>query len=283
MHGHGKFIPKSVRVVDYDTANNNILVRGSSAFGVHGFKMSQLIAAIKVDSNFPTGRITLSDTAQIVDFCLIGFVPGHKDQRIVDAEMGWFTGSPPVLTLNGEAGPYPTYVPATTPSANMMVYWPIQAIGGTPPTTVGGTWNPSPANSIGNGTTQFDYSGLVPAIRNALTNNTTALPSWPGGAISNAIIYIHCDSGVNRTGAAVCGYLMCYGTHVAGMSLAPAPTNPYTLAQAQTSANSAPPSNDTTPPGGCDIWVTQAYCNYLATDNIDGTLVAACVPNPIPC
>lgn len=288
MHGNGSFISGSVRLVDYHNtsgSNYNVLVRGSSAFGAlngsQEFQVSDLIAAIQADSNFKQSGITLSDNPQIIDFCLIGFVPGHKDQHIVDAEMSWFTSNPP--TLNGGAGPYPTYVPASS-GQNMMIYWPIQAIGGNPPTQVNGTWNPSPVNSIGNGPGQFDYAGLIPAIRAALTNNTSELPNWTGGDITNAIIYVHCDSGVNRTGAAVCGYLMCNGTNVAGMNLARTTSaQPHTLAKAQAAANSAPPSNDTSPAGGCDIWVTQAYCNLLYTKNIDGALVQECVPNPIPC
>jgi hypothetical protein len=280
-HGHGNFIKGSVRVVDYDSTSKNILIRGSSAFGAKKFKMSDLISAIEADANFSGTGITLSSNTQIIDFCLIGFFKGHKDQLIVNTEMGWFTNMPP--TLNGKGGPYPTYIPATAPSTNCMVYWPIQAIGGTPPTSTGGNWNPSPASSIGDGAGDFNYEGLVPAIRAALTNNTNALPSWSGGEITNAIIYIHCDSGVNRTGAAVCGYLMCYGTNVLEMSLARSTSNTqYTLTQAQKAANSAPPSNDTIPAGGCDIWVAQAYCNYLQTKNIDGTLVKACVPDPTP-
>lgn len=285
-HGHGNFISESVRVVDYDTTNNNILVRGSSAFGASGFTISDLTTAIKADPNFTGTGIQLAKNPLVVDFCLIGFAPGHKDDRIVSSEMTWFTDTPP--TLNGESGPYPIYIPsAIATNPGIMVYWPIQAIGGTPPTTANGTWPVSPANSIGSGSTQFNYSGLVPAIRNTLTNNIKSLPAtFPAtiSSITNAIIYTHCDSGVNRTGAAVAGYLMCYGSNVSQLSLAPNPQGspPYTLAKAQAAANAAPPGNDTNPPGGCDIYVAQAYCNYLATGDLDSPLVANCVPNPIP-
>jgi len=280
QHGNGTFVPGSVRVVDYDTSNNNILIRGSSSFGAANFpSISLLVTAITQDPNFSSTNIDLSSNPLVIDFCLIGFGPGSKDQGIVDAELTWFTPSPPVL--NGSSGPYPVCITSSI-SANpgTMVYWPIQAIGGTAPTTAGEPWPVSPANSIGdNPTTQFNFAGLVPAIRNALINNTAALPAPLSlSTIKNAIIYVHCDSGVNKTGAAVVGYLMAYGSNLTALSLPALPGSPYPLAQAQTAANLAPPSNDTDPPGGSDIPVAEAYCNYLATGQLDAKLAAACVP-----
>ncbi|NWD71754.1 hypothetical protein HX870_29530 [Pseudomonas gingeri] len=287
IHGDGSFIPGSVRVVDYNTFFNNILVRGSSAFGANiktdePFAISDLVGAIKKDENFSSTGITLAANPMVIDFCLIGF-GSDKDKYIVEAEIKWFTENS--TTPNGNSGPYPVYFSATNTgvtAGSTMMYWPIQALGTELLETVGATWNPSPANSIGTGTDKegFDYSGLIWAIWNALQGQTANLPNAPSAltSIKDAIIYIHCDSGVNRTGAAVAGYLMNFGTHVAAMNLPSTNGVPYTLAQAQTAANLAPPSNDSSPPGGADIPVAQAYCNYLYTKTLDGELSVACLP-----
>ena len=127
------------------------------------------------------------------------------------------------------------------------------------------------------------FAGLIPAIRAALTNNISQLPAtFPASisAIKNAIIYVHCDSGVNRTGAAVVGYLMTYGSNLSLFGLKSQPASPYTLSAAQTATNLAPPSDDTTPPGGSDIPVAEAYCNFLSTNNYQAPLAAVCVPLP---
>jgi hypothetical protein len=287
VHGHGHFQPKSVRVVDYDTANNNVLVRGSSAFGAKGFTMDQLIAAIKVDPNFKSIKgIKLAAKPMVIDFCLIGFVPGHKDARIVKAELGWF--NPSAIMPSGGGGPYPNYFQSVDQgNPGVMVYWPIRSLaGGSAPTAAGGTWSTTPKPSIGNSGTDFNFMGLIPAIRNALTNKVVNLPDTPAPfpssvtSITNAIIYVHCDSGVNRTGAAVASYLMDHGTNVAQMGLPRQQAGPYTLAAAQAAANKAPPGDDSIPPGGADIPVAEAYCNYQATGDFDAALNAACVPDP---
>ncbi|WP_339133436.1 MAG: hypothetical protein WGN25_12765 [Candidatus Electrothrix sp. GW3-4] len=282
VHGDGTLVDGSVRVVDYDETDNNLLVRGSSAFGATNFTMERFLKDIKNDHNFPSGKITLSDNPQIVDFCLIGFGIGSKDEKIVHAEISWFTSDK--TSINGNSGPYPTYISATNSgiaSGTTMVYWPIQSLDTKLLTAVCDTWSSSPANSIGQGSNNdgFDYTGLISAIWNALQNQVANLPNAPAGlaSIKDAIIYIHCDSGVNRTGAAVAGYLMTYGTNVSGMKLPSTNGVPYTLTQAQTAANSAPPSNDS-PPGGVDIPVAQAYCNFIYTKNIDGSLIEACLP-----
>lgn len=319
-HGHGDFMSQAVRIVDYDTTNNNLLVRGSSAFGakVKGtgsetdgthskpFVMADLISAIQSDSNYSSlpvavqGAITAS--SMVIDFCLIGFVEGHKDQRIVNTEVSWFNASPP--TLNGSSGPYPTYIDSTANNnSGMMVYWPIKSIGfhahHALPTVAGQAWPAGCTSGIITAladNTGFNFAGLIPAIRNALTNNTANLPgTLPSGisnSIQNAIIYVHCDSGVNRTGAAVAGYLMQYGTAFGSMP-AQIPATPvltpptgapkYQLNQAQSAANANAPGNDSVPPGGGDIWVTEAYCNYLCNNNnAEAALSAWAVPNPVP-
>ncbi|WP_110971991.1 hypothetical protein [Pseudomonas huaxiensis] len=286
IHGHGKFIPGSVRVVDYNSYFNNILVRGSSAFGAtkedgDSFVIADLVSAIQDDVNFASTGITLSTNPMVIDICLIGF-GSDKDRKIVESEIAWFADNIP--TPKGDSGPYPVYVAATNSgvaAGTTMMYWPIQALGSPLLETVGATWNPSPANSIGPGTSNegFDYSALVPAIWNALNNQTANLPAKPGAptGISNAIIYVHCDSGVNRTGAAVAGYLLNFGSNLAALDQPSSNGVPTTLAKAQAAAGRAAPSNDS-PPGGVDIPVAQAYCNYLYTKQVDGSLIAACLP-----
>lgn len=289
-HGHGFFQPGSVRVVDYDNSNNNnnILVRGSSAFGAinqatgQPFALSDLISAIQADANFSATGITLSATPMIIDFCLIGY-GSHKDEHIVEAEIKWFTGSDPSPIPPGNGGSYPYYYQSSASgNPNTMFFWPVQSIGGTPPETAGGSWNPSPSPSIESGSSNCNFAGLIPAIRAALTNTISTIASPPPNvtAIQNAIIYVHCDSGVNRTGAAVAAYLMMYGTDVTGMSLARnTGASPYTLQQGQNAANLAAPSDDTNPPGGWDIPVASAYCNFVVDGNFN-SLNANCVPLP---
>lgn len=285
VHGDGTFVPGSVCVVDYDSTNNNILVRGSSAFGASNFAMSDLITAITNDANFTSTGITLQPAPMVVDFCLIGFAPDtvSKDQGIVYSEIGWFTGSvppapPPTGPVKGHSGPYPTYINNES-KTHIMTYWPVLSLAPGSPNTAGGTWEYSPALSIAAANDGFNFDGLVPAIKNALTNNVAHMPSgFPAGAIQNAIIYVHCDSGVNRTGAAIISYLMTYGSNIAPIQ-APLGTAPYTLVNAQAAALVSAPSNNT-PPGGVDINVAQAYCNWSQTRNLDGELSAVCIMTP---
>jgi len=187
MHGDGQFITGAVRIVDFDLANNNVLVRGSAALGTPGFEIDQLTNAITNDSNYSFVKdkgIILQQDPLVIDFCLIGFSPGSKDNNIVDAELGWFTSNLP--TLNGEGGDYPNYIPSTISGhQGVMVYWPILAVASPPPCAVNDTWAGSgPADSIGSGPNQFNFSGLIPAIRNALTNQISLLPQGFPSAIS---------------------------------------------------------------------------------------------------
>lgn len=284
--GTGLFDHGAVRVVDYNSSYNNILVRGCSAFGAlrsdgEPVSLSHLVKVIQHDVNFASTGITLGSSPMVIDICLIGFGSGDKDEGIVQNEIGWFTDS--AQFPNGNSGPYPVYFSATKPgitAGTTMIYWPIQALGGTPPSGIGGTWSISPANTIGPGVDNegFNFSGLIWAIRNALQGQTASLPNAPAslGQIRDAIIYVHCDSGVNRTGAAVAGYLMTFGSNLAALRLPSSNGVPYSLADAQTAAYNAPPDNDK-PIGGSDLPVTQAYCNYVYTKNMDGTLIEACL------
>lgn len=285
VHGDGTFVSGSVCVVDYDATNNNILVRGSSAFGASNFAMSDLTAAITADPNFASTGITLKADPMVVDFCLIGFAPDavSKDQGIVYSEIGWFTGTVPPAPpatgpVKGHSGPYPTYL--NNPSKNhVMVYWPVLSLAPGSPNTAGGTWEYSPALSIGAANDGFNFDDLIPAIKNALTNTVKDMPArFPASTIKDAIIYVHCDSGVNRTGAAIISYLMTYGSHIVPIQH-PLGTAPYTLANAQAAALVSAPSNNT-PPGGVDINVAQAYCNWVQTKNLDGELSAICIMTP---
>lgn len=283
VHGTGNFVPGSVCIVDYNAAHNNLLVRGSSAFGAGNFTMAAFTKAIKGDKNYSSTGITLADNPMIVDFCLIGYgPPNHKDHRIVKAEAEWFNSTNPPA-LNGCSGPYPTCFSSTT-GTNAMVYWPILSIGGTPPTTAGGSWSLAAAvdQSItsGSDSTGYDYAELVPAISSALNNQPSKVPNFPSSItqIRDAVIYVHCDSGVNRTGAAVIGYLMQYGSNISALGIAPPSAGSCnTLNAAQTAARVNPPSNDV-PPGGTDQAVPEAYCNLLNTKSATSPLASQCVP-----
>lgn len=285
-HGTGTFVPGSVRIIDFDSTSSNLLVRGSSAFGAGGFKLKQLVDTIKALPAYAQTGITLSDTPQIIDFCLIGFgPPNHKDKRIVTAEAEWFSSTPPALT--GDSGPYPTLVPTAASSGNLMVYWPVFSIGPPVPTAANGAWDSDnlhvvhlsidASTSTGPG---YDFSSLVPMIRAALTNASGAIPGYTG-SIKNAVIYVHCDSGINRTGAAIIAYLMQYGSKLAALGITPpaSATTYNTLQQAQNAAAVDPPQGDS-PLGGADQAVAEAYCNLLYTTSPTNPLSASCVPNP---
>ena len=244
---------------------------------------------------------TIGSNPLVIDFCLIGFagtatVPAparhhshsgghHKDQHIVEAEMGWFTSSK--FSVTGDKPPYPVCIPSNTSNPGLMVYWPILSLAaGIAPTSTSGSWPTPPSSatiSVEPGSGNYNYAGLIPAIYAALTNNPSGIPNCPGSisSITDAIIYVHCDSGVNRTGAAVAGYLMTYGSNAAGYGLSAAPATPYTLQQAQNAANKFHPGNDPQPYGGVDIPVAEAYCQMINSSDkktISGPLNANCVP-----
>jgi hypothetical protein len=283
VHGTGNFVPGSVRIIDFDQDNNNLLVRGSSAFGAGNFTMDTFVSTIQSAPNYAGLPATCSSTPMIIDFCLIGFGPtNHKDQRIVTAEEKWF--NPKATLVNGSSGPYPTCV-ASTDNTHVMVYWPILSLGGTVPTTVGGGWSTAHAvdASLLSANNGFDFSGLVPAIRAALTNNPSSITGFPSAvtSINNAVIYVHCDSGINRTGAAIISYLMQYGSNISSLGISANPAAPYhTLAAAQTAAKVDQPEGNT-PVGGVDQGVAEAYCNFLNNSgNPTAALSANCVPLP---
>ncbi|MFT6053329.1 MAG: hypothetical protein ACJAS3_000031 [Roseivirga sp.] len=280
VHGTGNFVPGSVRIIDFDKNHNNLLVRGSSAFGAENFTMDTFVSTIQSAPNYASLQATCSPTPMIIDFCLIGFGPtNHKDQRIVTAEEKWFNSK--ATLVNGSRGPYPTCV-ASTDNTHVMVYWPILSIGGTVPTTEGGSWSTAAAvgPSLLPANNGFDFSGLVPAIRAALTNQTSSIPGFPSAvtSINNAVVYVHCDSGINRTGAAIISYLMQYGSNISVLGVNSSPAAPYhTLAAAQTAAKVNQPEGNT-PVGGVDQGVAEAYCNILNTGSPTTDLPANCVP-----
>ena len=264
IHGTGQFVSESVRIVDYDSENNNLLVRGSAAFGANNFQISDLVSAIKADEYYKSIGITLGSNPMIVDFCLIGYGPSNtKDKNIVGAEVQWFdpTRTPP----SGDSpGTYPICIASS--SGSVMVYWPVLAIGGEPPTTPGGKWDKATAASAEESidASGYNFAGLVPAMFNALSNKPSQIAGFPASTpITNAVVYVHCDSGVNRTGAAVIAYLMQYGSNISAFGVSSQPVAPYhTLQDGQNAALVSPPGNDS-PPGGVDQGVSEAYCNLL--------------------
>lgn len=288
MHGKAQFQPGSVRIIDFNSTTGNVLVRGSAAFGatVVGtstlFAMSDLISAIQTDANYgglpQSIQNNLSASTPVVDFGLIGY-GSNKDKQLVTDEVNYFAPKTPIPDgMPPSTGYYPYYINSTAQGASsgVMVYWPVQSFGvQNSMCTAGTSWGSGiyPDLSILSacqGQPGWDFAALVPAVRAALDNQISALPSGANGAfpssvtsITNSIIYVHCDSGVNRTGAVIVSYLMQYGSNLSALGIAANPAKPYALATAQTAANSAPPSDDTTPAGGNDLIVAIAYCNYL--------------------
>ncbi|OIQ95078.1 hypothetical protein GALL_228830 [mine drainage metagenome] len=296
QHGTGSFIPGSVRIVDYNAACNTLLVRGGAAFGAGNFTdPAQLLAAIEADPHFPAVRQAGIDSGKIsrlVDICLIGFGEGSADQAYVAAELDWFTDSPPAL--DGNQGPYPTLVPLRrayqlngAPLSGAMLYWPVQSLPPPSPDGAGGQWTPpAPGSSISpqrNGPgSGFDFQGLIPALQQILNNYYPALnPLLTSGTaalndVSNALVYVHCDSGVNRTGAAILAYLMTWGSNLAACGL-PHHAGPVApLAEGLRAVSAILPGNAPPAPGqyGADLPVVQAYGNYLLTGAYNAPLDA---------
>jgi hypothetical protein len=209
---------------------------------------------------------------------LIGY-GSTKDQDLVTDEVHYFApGATIPAGTPSKTGYYPYYIDSTTKgtSKGVMVYWPVQSFGvANSMCTAGTTWGTGvyPDLSIlssASGQAGWDFAGLVPAVSAALSNQISALPSGGNGAfpasvtsITNSIIYVHCDSGVNRTGAVIVSYLMMYGSNLTALGITANPAKPYKLATAQTASNLAAPSDDTSPAGGNDLIVAIAYCNYL--------------------
>jgi hypothetical protein len=216
----------------------------------------------------------------IIDFCLIGFGPtNHKDKRIVTAEEAWFDAKAPLV--NGSEGPYPTCI-ASTDNNHLMIYWPILSLGGTVPTATGENWESAAAvaPSLLPANNGFDFSGLIPAIHAALSSNLSGIPGLPPSitSIEHAVVYVHCDSGINRTGAAIIAYFMQYGSTISALGIPPNPVAPYhTLQNAQSAAMVDQPEGNT-PIGGVDQGVAEAYCNILKTGSPTTDLPANCVP-----
>jgi len=331
------FYYDSVRVVDFDSVNNNILVRGSCAFGQPvctpgsgTFEMSDLMSAINAWPGFQQlppavrAQFTTTQTPNVIDFCLIG---SSSSFNSVENEVNSFSGSS--WLPNDQVGPadsksysqFPNYIQGTGQGTiqGTMVYWPVSSFyvvnppdspnTGEIPCQADDQWGlgnqtPSgPASQFAdmkrsisknyldqnsNLMAGYNFGGLVDAVHAALTNNTEQLPAgsntrqgnpgssdtYTGGQITNSIVYVHCDSGVNRTGAVIAAYLMKYGSHLQGNGsqqlpgdITPAegvPVGGYPMCVAQEAANSAAPQNDTgtsssSGPGGADLQIVMAY------------------------
>jgi len=331
--GQQCFIPASVRVVDYDSTNNNILVRGSCAFGQHvcpagsgsPFQFSDLINAITSTPQWsslpPEVRTAISGAtaSNIIDFCLIG---SSQSFDSVQNEVNWFSGSTwspndQVSSASSDSySQFPNYINGM--GLGTMVYWPVSSFyvvnppndpnDGRIPCQANAQWGggpqtPGPQSAFadmkksisknyvdqqGSLMAGYNFGGLVDAVHAALTNQVQLLPSgnntmagnngssndYTGGTITNSIIYVHCDSGVNRTGAVIAAYLMKYGSNLMGTvdqpmpgDFTPAtgvPLQGYTMCVAQEAANSVAPANDTpntksSAPGGADLQIAMAY------------------------
>ncbi len=182
MSGTGQFNPAAVRIVDFNSTNRNLLVRGTSAFGAQivgtgvAFTVSDLVQAIQNDPNYASTGIQISANPFVIDICLIGFGVGSNDQEYVASELTWFTTESPSMPGVPD-GNYPLYIQSTQPgNSGVMVYWPVNAIGGCPPCSVGGSWPAATASSILPGATNYNFAGLISTIAAALNNQTAQLP-----------------------------------------------------------------------------------------------------------
>lgn len=176
------FIPGRVAVVD--TVGTSLLIRGAEPLNAQNqFSYAELTRTLP-QVNFH-GKTFL-------DVCLIDNVGERPDWQI---EMTSYAQDPATYPMNNwppytfqpdwdpavPLGSTLTYPAGTVPGS--LVWWPIEGFGRFTDPTV---YLTSPG---------WDFSGLVQCLNNLLKTSDT-------------ILYVHCELGSDRTGAAVMGYYM---------------------------------------------------------------------------
>lgn len=218
-------------IVDYDATTGNLLFRGNLpilptcphlyAYHEMNRRMQQLIANLPPSDNAPQNfdlknynllDINLLDNqGDYVDWSLVFAAFGAN--RAVFPQSDWppyenSSWSPQALLGND------TVLSASNVHAGNMVWWPFE---------------PDFNESSGG----FQFNELV-------TFANTQLTTQPAQGANPMVIYVHCDSGVNRTGTFTVSYLLAYGSNISGpcSSLESA----YQTADAMVPQNQAPAS-----------------------------------------
>lgn len=242
------FDPTTVALVDSDSTSGNLLVCGNmplytASDGQVYFAYDQLSKAIQALSNLPQPFRPF----QLSNFGLVdvNLIDNQGDLVDLTAELSAFAQnvhSPPFNTWP----PYtsrswtPTTIYGTSVQANKddqypggLVYWPVQAC----------PVNNPPYDIYVDTVPGYEFAKLVDFVNSLLTAKTKP-PS---------VIYFHCDSGVNRTGALKVAYFFKYGSYFFKASM--------TLQEAFANADSIAPGKQA--PSADDVQLVQAYCNYV--------------------
>lgn len=193
--------PSYTGLVDYSASTGNLLFRGNLplldpsgppyyyAYDEMNTRMQALTSSILPDfdlTNYTLLDICLLDNqGDLEDLQLvIGNFPGATlpttqwpPYQYVTPWMPWVTLGSGTVTVSS-TGSYP---------GNVM-WWPFE-----------------PGDAEQEGSAGFNFSGLV-AFANTVVNATPALEA------QSVVTYVHCDSGVNRTGAFTVSYLLQYGS-----------------------------------------------------------------------
>lgn len=200
-----EFNPDRLALVDENSGNGNLLVRGNLPMITNGPDSCPLPVnerSFAYDRlNEKMGKIITGfnlDEYEIIDITLID---NQSDKNQFTAELNVYGYTPETLTCGTEWPPYnnscawdPTKIFETTHGAGQhpwgIVWWPIYACG-----TIHCT------SDAAVGLDNFDFKDLPGYLE-------TLLAGAPASGKSKRLIYFHCMQGTDRTGALHAAYLM---------------------------------------------------------------------------
>lgn len=252
------FDPTTIGVLDFDSNTKNLLIRGnmplqgpddpSPSYFAYGALSDAICPLVNpLVSNFDLKDYYLVDVSLIdnqgdlidlnAEFACFSVVP--SDVFTFPPRIDWPNAWPPYLEIKNWAPTtqFGTQVMAssTVSYPGSLIWWPVQSC-------------ESSANCESNVVSSgYDFVGLVAQIK-TLMNTAGSSPK---------LIYIHCNSGVNRTGAANVSYFLTYGSSIYSSG------KPMTLKESYEKADSLGPRQT---PGPGDEQLVQAYCNYISSD-----------------
>lgn len=226
-------------IVDYNTTTGNLLVRGNLPLypdmnpppppaPPYYFAYTELSSAISsLLQQAPASGVVPANVAQNFNLSnyqllVISLLDNQGDANDLEIEVGTFSGDFSTLPTQWPTYLSPAWIPTTIlgngslqtgltttqSSGCQLVWWPFDPL----------------LNELSSG---FQFDNLITF---ANTQLTTQAPSGSTGTV----VYVHCDSGVNRTGAFTTAYLLQYGS-----SLYPSSTT-NTLSYALITAGTMP-------------------------------------------